>query len=97
MFHSRDNGSKLEVDGAFILPPPPPPHGNGSSCAELFVPILLPNGKTLTPGGGGEVLLEILGGGVPPDSLNPNPISHQKCHFSHPFSDLASNKYVIID
>ena len=30
-----------------------------------------------TPGGGG-VLLEILGGGVPPGSSNPDPISDQK-------------------
>ena len=30
------------------------------------------------------------GGGVPPGSPNPDPISAQKCHFSHPFSDLTS-------
>ena len=36
--------------------------------------------------------LKILGGGVPPGSPNPDPISNpKKCHFSHPFSDLASN------
>ena len=29
-------------------------------------------------GGGGGVLLGILGGGVPPGSLNPDPISDQK-------------------
>ena len=29
-------------------------------------------------GGGGWVVLEILGGGVPPGSLNPDPISDQK-------------------
>jgi len=43
-----------------------------------------------TPGGG--VLLGIFGGGVPPAS--PDPIQTQfqtkKCHFPHPFSDLAS-------
>ena len=34
---------------------------------------------------------KILGGGVPPGSPNPDPISNpNKCHFSHPFSDLAS-------
>ena len=33
------------------------------------------------------VLLGILGWGVPPGSPNPDPISDQKCHFSHPFSD----------
>ena len=33
----------------------------------------------------------IFGGGVPPGSPNPDPISDKKkCHFSHPFSDLAS-------
>ena len=32
---------------------------------------------TLLPGGGG-VLLEILGGGVPRGSSNPDPISNQK-------------------
>ena len=35
-------------------------------------------------GGGGEVLLEILGGGVPPGSPNPDPISDQKMSFSTP-------------
>ena len=40
-------------------------------------------------GGGGE-LLGILGRGVPPGSSNPDPISNQKCHFSHRFSDMAS-------
>ena len=33
-------------------------------------------------------LLGILGGGVPPGSPNPDPISDQKCHFPHPFSGL---------
>ena len=54
-----------------------------------------------TPGrGGGGVLLGILGGGVPPGSSNPDPISDQKMWFSslvftldlykpYPFSDLA--------
>ena len=32
------------------------------------------------------VLLEILGGGVPPCSSNPDPVSdHKTCHFPHPF------------
>ena len=36
-------------------------------------------GKSLLPGGvGGGVLLGILGGGVPPGSSNPDPISDQK-------------------
>ena len=34
------------------------------------------------PGGG--LLLEILGGGVPPGSQNPDPISDQKMSFSTP-------------
>jgi len=41
-----------------------------------------------TPGGG--VLLGIFGGGVPPASPNPDPISDQKMPFPTPFSDLAS-------
>jgi len=44
--------------------------------------------KPRRPGGG--VLLGIFGGGVPPASPNPDPISDQKYHFPHPFSDLAS-------
>ena len=36
------------------------------------------------------VLLANLGGGVPHGSPNPDPIQIKKCHFSHPFSDLAS-------
>ena len=38
--------------------------------------------------GGRGVLLGILDG--TPRSPNPDPISDQKCHFSHPFSGLAS-------
>ena len=42
--------------------------------------------------GGGGILLGILGGGVLvlPSSPNSDPISDQKCLYSHPFSDLAS-------
>jgi len=36
------------------------------------------------------VPLGIFGGGVPPASPNPDPISDQKMPFPHPFSDLAS-------
>ena len=36
------------------------------------------------------VLRGTLGGGVPPGSPNPDPISDQKCHFPHPFSDQIS-------
>ena len=36
---------------------------------------------------GAGVLLGILGDGLPPGSPNPDPISDQKCHFPHPFSD----------
>ena len=36
------------------------------------------------------------GGGVPPGSPNPDPISDQKMSFSHPFSDLASKKLYFI-
>ena len=39
--------------------------------------------------GGGEVLLGILGRGVPSGSPNPDPISDQDIHFPHPFSDLT--------
>ena len=42
---------------------------------------------------GGGVLLEILGGGVPPGSPNPDPISDQKISFSTPFLDLAFKIY----
>ena len=48
------------------------------------VPVSSPAG-----GGGGGVLLGIFGGGVPPASPNPDPISYQTMPFSHPFSDLA--------
>ena len=36
------------------------------------------------------VLLRIFGGGVPRGSSNPDPISDQRCHFPHPFSDQTS-------
>ena len=41
-------------------------------------------------GRGGGVLLVIFGGVVPRGSPNPDPISDQKLHSSHLFSDLAS-------
>ena len=44
--------------------------------------------------GGRGVLLRILGGGVPRGALNPDPILDQKCHFSHPFSDLVPKKFM---
>ena len=53
---------------------------------EVFRPARI---RTLTCAPGGGVLLGILGGGVPPGSQNPDPISDQKCHFPDPFSDLA--------
>ena len=48
------------------------------------------NGLSLDPPGEGEPL-RILGGGLPPCSLNPDPISdRRKCYFPHPFSDQTS-------
>ena len=44
--------------------------------------------------GGGGVLLGILGGAMLCGSLNPDPISDQKCHFSQLFSDLAPKKFM---
>ena len=55
-------------------------------------------------GGGGGVLFRIFGGGVPPASPNPDPISDQKMRFStpvfrpglrsrYPFSDLTLKIY----
>ena len=46
------------------------------------------------PAGGRGVLLGILSEGVPRGSLDPDPISDQKCHFSHPFSDLSPKKFM---
>ena len=40
------------------------------------------------------VLLRILGGGVPPGSKNPDPISDKKKTLSTPGSDLASNIFI---
>ena len=36
----------------------------------------------------------ILGGGVPPSSLNPDPISDQKYHFSDSFSDITLKEFI---
>ena len=38
----------------------------------------------------GGLLLRILGGGVGPSSLTPDSTSDQKCHYSRPLSDPAS-------
>ena len=46
--------------------------------------------KKLQDPGGGGVLLGILAGGVPRGSPNLDPISDQKCPFSHPFPEMAS-------
>ena len=40
----------------------------------------------------GRVLLGILHGRVPLGAPNSDLISDKKCHYSHPFSDLASEK-----
>ena len=67
-----------------------------------FVPTTWPNftihWNQVTPlstrrlvGGGGGILQGILDGGMPPGSPNLL-ISDEKCHFSFPFSDLASKK-----
>ena len=55
----------------------------GKARLEVFRPARI---QTLTsaPEGGGGVLLGILGGDVPPDSQNPDPISEQKMSFSRP-------------
>ena len=73
---------------------PEPSERLGWCCFELQYEIVLvcvavvfvsfyPSRETTqdTPGGGG-VLLGILGGGVPPGSLHPDPISDQKESFS---------------
>ena len=44
----------------------------------------------ISRGGGGRVLLGIFGGGVPPGSPNPDPVSDQKSNFPHLFSDRTS-------
>ena len=40
--------------------------------------------------------LRIIGGGVPPGSPNPDPISDQKCQFSTRFQTCPSRNYFII-
>ena len=42
----------------------------------------------------GGLLIGILGGAVPPDSPNPDPISDQKCDFPLLYSELASIKSI---
>ena len=44
----------------------------------------------------GGLLIGILGGAVPPDSPNPDPISHQKCDFPLLYSELASIKSILV-
>ena len=43
---------------------------------------------------GRGVFLGIRSGGVQRGSLNPDPVSDRKCHFSHPFSDLSPKKFM---
>ena len=50
-----------------------------TKTCNLFCDYFAPGG-----GGGGEVLLVNLGGGVPPGTLNPAPISDPKMLFSTP-------------
>ena len=44
----------------------------------------------------GGLLIGILGGAVPTDSPNPDPISDQKCNFPLPYSELASIKSILV-
>ena len=55
-----------------------------------FLPHCLTSQKKVCVG----VFLGIHSGGVQRGSLNPDPISDQKCHFSHPFSDLSPKKFM---
>ena len=41
-----------------------------------------------------NVILGIRSGGVQRGSLNPDPISDQKCHFSHLLSELSPKKFM---
>ena len=54
------------------------------SKAEGFQACQDSNPDLCVRGGGGGGLLRILGGGVPPGSQNPDPISEQKMSFSRP-------------
>ena len=61
-----------------------------SPTSHILLGILAFMSWVLVTTGGGGVLLGILGGGVPPCSSNPGPISdQQKCHFPYPFSDYT--------
>ena len=51
--------------------------------------------RVLRAPGGGGVLLGILGGGVPPVSLNPDPIQTKKCNFPHPFVDQTTKIHTL--
>ena len=69
---------------------PEPSERLGWCCLELQYGIVLvcvavlakQRNHTRHARGGGGLLLEILGGGVPPGSLHPDPISDQKGSFS---------------
>ena len=52
---------------------------------------------TLISGGGGGTPGNSWWKPVPPGSSNPDLILDQKCHFLHPFSDLASKKLCHLD
>ena len=56
----------------------------GKARLEVFRPARIRTLTSAPEGGGGGVLLGILGGGVPPGSQNPDPISEQKMSFSRP-------------
>ena len=86
LLYRRDMHSKTEHKKLFL-----PPRGCALTprycnkpvcCNDELVARLRPRGLPLGS----------LGGGVPPGSPNPDPILDQKCHFSHPFSDLAPKK-----
>ena len=56
----------------------------GKARLEVFRPARIQTLTSAPERGGGGVLLGILGGDVPPDSQNPDPISEQKMSFSRP-------------
>ena len=81
-----EEGRETDLSGFFLSPPP---HGFSLDICLAFARLCFLLSLTINKNHRG-VLLEMLGRGVLPGSQYPDLISDKKCHFPHPFSDLAS-------
>ena len=81
-----EEGRETDLSGFFLSPPPPRFLVGHLFSFRATLLLTFENHKRKPPGS----TPEMLGRGVLPGSQYSDLISDKKCHFPHPFSDLAS-------